>query len=169
MEGWGEFYVIMGTSAGALTGLMFVVIALGGENGYKRSTEVAEAFATPTIVHLAAVVLISGIVTVPRQTELSLMLCLLAAGIGGLIYSCWDMQLVRKQSDYEEYWADRIWRTVLPIIGFAALLLSGILVTIDTEAACYLVGATTLLLLFAAIHNAWDSAIWIATDHVERP
>ena len=28
LKGWGEFYVIVGAAAAALTGLMFVVIAL---------------------------------------------------------------------------------------------------------------------------------------------
>jgi lipid-binding SYLF domain-containing protein len=46
---WESFYVIVGSSAGALTGLQFVVIALIAENQAARSMREIRAFGTPTV------------------------------------------------------------------------------------------------------------------------
>src|SRR5688572_14199064 len=49
---WEGFYVIVGTSAAALTGLMFVVIAVVADAGPRAATPRGIAtFVTPTSVH----------------------------------------------------------------------------------------------------------------------
>ncbi len=66
LSGWQNFYVIVGSSAGALIGLQFVLITLianipvgdGGE-------QAGHAFATPTIVHFGAVLLLAGVMSAP--------------------------------------------------------------------------------------------------------
>src|SRR5439155_23212976 len=50
---WESFYVIVGSAAGALIGLQFVVMALIAERPQIASPEAGAAFATPTIVHSA--------------------------------------------------------------------------------------------------------------------
>ena len=50
---WESFYVIVGSSAGALTGLHVVVIVLGAEMNVLGGIAAARAFATPTVVRLA--------------------------------------------------------------------------------------------------------------------
>ena len=39
LAGWGTFYQIVGSSAGALTGLQFVVVALSAQSRTLRKTE----------------------------------------------------------------------------------------------------------------------------------
>ena len=51
---WENFYVIVGSSAAALTGLQFVVIAVGAEVSETRDPEAVSAFGTPTVVHFCA-------------------------------------------------------------------------------------------------------------------
>ena len=52
LSGWENFYVIVGSSAGALIGLQFVVIALIADMPIVRGqAQAGAAFATPTIVH----------------------------------------------------------------------------------------------------------------------
>jgi hypothetical protein len=160
---WGEFYVITGTSAGALAGLMFVVIALRAERGSQVIEEV-EAYATPTVVHFTTVVIVAGILTVPEQTELSLSLCLAAAGLAGLVYSIWVMLQV-KRTAYADVLSDWMWRSVLPVLGYAGIVAAAPLLWWDSAAALYVVGAVALLFLALGIHNAWDAAVWIASDH----
>ncbi len=52
---WESFYVIVGSSAGALTGLQFVVIALVAESEAAADKREIDAFGTPTIVHFCVV------------------------------------------------------------------------------------------------------------------
>lgn len=86
--GWQNFYVIVGSSAGALIALQFVVMTLIAEMSIGRDLRPAgSAFATPTIVHFAVVLLLSaakcalwhGIDTVAALWGL--------LGLGGVVYA----------------------------------------------------------------------------------
>ncbi len=54
LSAWGNFYVIIGSSAAALTGLTFVVIALAAD-ARRLTPRGLRAFVTPTIVHFGTV------------------------------------------------------------------------------------------------------------------
>src|SRR2546426_1019861 len=82
---WENFYVIVGSSAAALTGLQFVVVVLGAEARSIRDPELG-AFGTPTIVHFCAVLLISAIISVPWHAVSSAGLALGASGVAGIVY-----------------------------------------------------------------------------------
>src|SRR5581483_4543533 len=64
LAGWETFYVILGSSAAALTGLQFVVTVLGSEVNIVGEAA-TRAFGTPTIVHFCAVLLLAAITTAP--------------------------------------------------------------------------------------------------------
>src|SRR5438093_2854322 len=56
---WDSFYVIVGSAAGALIGLQFVVLTLIAERPPLRAADAGAAFATPTIVHFGTALLLS--------------------------------------------------------------------------------------------------------------
>jgi len=69
LSGWENFYVIVGSSAGALIGLQFVVITLIADLPMREGTaQAGQAFATPTIVHFGAVLLLAGILSAPWES-----------------------------------------------------------------------------------------------------
>ncbi len=78
---WENFYVIVGSSAAALTGLQFVVVVLGAE-ARSIGPEVG-AFGTPTVVHFCAALLISAILSVPWRAIANAGLALDAGGRSG--------------------------------------------------------------------------------------
>ena len=53
LDGWGNFYMIVDSSAGALIGLQFVVMTLVAENPLARSSSLGKTFGTPTIIHFS--------------------------------------------------------------------------------------------------------------------
>jgi hypothetical protein len=65
LAAWSDFYVIVGSSAAALTGLQFVVIALVNDMRQTASEQTISAFSTPTVVHFAMALLTSAIVMSP--------------------------------------------------------------------------------------------------------
>ena len=66
LAGWMNFYVIVGSSAGALIGLQFVVMALVADMPRTPGQgQAGEAFATPTIVHFAMALLLSAALSAP--------------------------------------------------------------------------------------------------------
>ena len=62
---WESFYAIVCSSAGALIGLQFVVLTLIADRPVKEVGEASAAFATPTIAHFGAVLLLSAILSAP--------------------------------------------------------------------------------------------------------
>src|SRR5439155_22651125 len=111
---WETFYVIIGSSAAALTGLMFVVIALSADTRTQRDEKAFRAFATPTIVHFCAVLLLAAIISTPRHSVGSLRACLLLTGIGGLGYMVWVFLEGRRQKSYTPELEDWIFHFALP-------------------------------------------------------
>src|SRR5437764_8198909 len=65
LSGWENFYVIVGSSAAALIGLQFVVIALIKDTRLRTTTGSISAFGTPTIVHLGSALVISALMSTP--------------------------------------------------------------------------------------------------------
>jgi hypothetical protein len=85
LSNWQNFYMLMGTAAATLTGLMFVVTTLiAGLDAHLSTLNAGvSAFNTPTVVHFGAVLLLAGLLSAPWQTfsNLSLLLGLLALGM----------------------------------------------------------------------------------------
>jgi hypothetical protein len=161
---WESFYVIVGSSAAALTGLMFVVIALQTEARRRAGPAELDAFGTPTIVHFGAVLLVAALLTTPRHTIASLRACLALSGVAGAVYLAWVVRKVRRQKGYQPVTSDWVWHTILPLVAYVGLLAAGLALGPAPDAALYMVGATALGLLYVGIHNAWDAAVWMITS-----
>ena len=168
LAGWDNFYVILGSSGAALTGLQFVVVALSAERRSVKDAAALEAFATPTIVHFGAVLLLAALITMPRHTFASLQTCLLLAGLGGLVYASYVLLQTRRQQSYDPVLSDWIWHIGLPFVAYGAILVAAIVLARRPETALYAVAGSALLLLFIGIHNAWDAAVWMTTQMPKR-
>jgi hypothetical protein len=160
LAGWGNFYVIVGSAAGALTGLMFVVIALTPAQRRRNARYVLHVFATPTIVHLSSVLLFAAVLSMPKHTTESMAATLMAISLGMLFYMRWIISRARRQDVYTPDLEDRVWHFLLPAVAYVGLFAAGITAWWAPGGALYVVGASILLLLFVGIHNAWDSAVW---------
>ncbi|HEV8254744.1 MAG TPA: hypothetical protein VGQ78_08315 [Vicinamibacteria bacterium] len=161
---WESFYVILGSSAAALTGLMFVVIALQTEARRRAGPAELDAFGTPTVVHFGAVLLVAALLTTPRHTIASLRACLAVSGVAGVLYVGSVVRRVRRQKGYRPVRSDWVWHTGLPLVAYVGLLAAGVALGPSPYAALYMVGATALGLLYVGIHNAWDAAVWMTTS-----
>ena len=51
LAGWADFYVVTGTAAATLTGLMFMVVTLVAGRSERPSFDGAGVYSTPTVVH----------------------------------------------------------------------------------------------------------------------
>jgi hypothetical protein len=166
LESWANFYVIVGSSAGGLTGLTFVVITLIADAGNVRLPGL-RAFITPTVVHFCSVLGLAALLNVPGQTHLSMGLCLGGGGLLGVIYSIGTaLKINSSRPDYVPVASDWLWNVVLPTLSYLGLLAAGLLSLSHAAIALDVTGGVSLLLLFIGIHNAWDIAVWFTA---ERP
>lgn len=163
LSGWENFYVIIGSSAAALTGLQFVVVALTAEVRQRTpSTEVISAFSTPTIVHFCTVLLVSAILSAPWHLLSSVSLATGACGVGGVVYTAVVRLRARRQTDYKPVPEDWLWYIALPWLAYALILVAALLLVGTPTLALFMLAAAALLLLFIGIRNAWDTAIYVA-------
>lgn len=166
---WETFYVIVGSSGAALTGLQFVVIALVAESRARSSTREIDAFGTPTIVHFCAVLLMSAILSAPWRDVGHAALVLGVCGASGVVYALLVVRRARRVTGYRPVLEDWLWHALFPLIVYAALLAAAVLLPRDPVAILFLVGATALFLLFIGIHNAWDAVTYVAVEHMGQP
>jgi hypothetical protein len=162
LAAWESFYVIVGSSGAALTGLMFVVIALIADSGQRRSTNEIDAFGTPTIVHFCVALLIAAIVSAPWHTLRSVAVAIGLVGGIGIVYGAIVFRRARRQTGYQPVFEDWFWYSILPTVAYALFLGAGIALTPAPEAALFVIGAATLILLLVGIHNAWDTVTYVA-------
>ena len=169
LRDWESFYVIVGSSAGALAGLQFVVLTLILESGVVTgSGEAISAFGSPNVVHFCAALLVAAICSAPWHSLEPLGVVIAVCGACGFVYSTLVLRRALQQNDYKPVLEDWIWHEVLPMLAYAAWITAGFLFARLPVDALYLVGGATLLLVFVGIHNAWDTVMYIAMARVRE-
>lgn len=161
LSAWESFYVITGSSGAALTGLMFVVIALVADRANNVSHDGLGAFSTPTVTHFSIVLLLAGIMTMPVHSATSLRLCLGAVAIGGLVSAGAAVRRMKRLSSYTADPEDWAWHAILPFAAYLVLLAAALVLGSLPGAAVVAVAIVVLSLLFIGIHNAWDVAVYL--------
>jgi hypothetical protein len=157
LSSWESFYVIVGSSAGALIGLQFVVITLIAGKRNMATAGALAAFGTPTVVHLAGALLVSAVMSAPWPSVVPLSIVLGSCGVGGLAYDAIIVRRARRQKDYEPVFEDWLWHMIIPFVSYSALTVGAVLLHAHSPTALFIIGAATLGLLVIAIHNAWDT------------
>jgi hypothetical protein len=168
LAGWETFYVIVGSSAAALTGLMFVVVTLIKESDIPRSSGTVAAFGTPTVVHFCAALVVAAVLTAPWRTPTNVAAAVGIVGAAGLIYTLMVVQRARKQTSYQPVLEDWLFHTALPIAAYAAILIAAAVLRSDPEHSLFGIGAAVLALVLIGIHNSWDTVTYVTVARPEQ-
>jgi hypothetical protein len=161
LDGWENFYVIVGSSAGALIGLQFVVITLIAAKPIARvDAQAGGAFATPSVVHFGVVLFLSAIVSAPWNGISTVAVLRGLVGLCGVVYVVAVARRMRVQSAYQPVFEDWLFHVLLPFAAYTVLAISTYAAHSYERPALFLVGAAALLLLFIGIHNAWDAVTY---------
>ena len=168
LAAWETFYVIVGSSAAALTGLMFVVIALINESDVPRSTRTVAAYGTPTVVHFCATLIVAAILTAPWRSVTSVAGALGVVGASGLLYTLVVMRRARRQTSYTPVLEDWLFHTAFPLAAYAAILIAALVLRRDPEHSLFAVAMAVLALVLIGIHNAWDTVTYVALIQADQ-
>src|SRR5258708_3353634 len=98
---WQKFYVIVGSSGGALVGLQFVVIALIASTRHRADVASVNAFGTPNVVHFSVALIISAVMNAPWPSLFAVSVALAVCGVLGLGYSATVFHRARRQTAYK--------------------------------------------------------------------
>jgi len=172
LSDWQNFYMIMGTAAATLTGLMFVVTTLiAGIDAHLSTLNAAvSAFNIPTVVHFGTVLLLAGILSAPWQMFSSLSLLLGLLGLGMVFYSIIVLWRMWRVPHYQSTLEDWSWYMAFPLIANILLIVAAFVLPKNPSSALYLVGSAMMLLLLVGIRNAWDMVTFLAVEraHSEK-
>ncbi len=163
---WQNFYVIIGSAAATLTGLLFVVIALiaGVRVRVSSPSSGIAVFSTPNVFHFGAALLVAASLSAPWQALWQAGVLLGLAGLGGATYVVIVLRRARRQTDYQPVMEDWLFHTVFPLVSYTALVVAALLLPGYPAPALFVIAAATVLLLFIGIHNAWDNVTYIAIE-----
>jgi hypothetical protein len=163
---WESFYVIVGSSAAALTGLQFVVMALIADSQARATSGEIAAFGSPTVVHFCVALFVCATLSAPWQSLLGAGIAMVLCGAAGVFYALVVTRRAHRQTRYKPVFEDWVWHVMLPLIAYVALLASGLMLRRVPVPALFVIGASTLLLVFIGIHNAWDTVIFLTLSRL---
>ncbi|HZR43400.1 MAG TPA: hypothetical protein VFB12_25015 [Ktedonobacteraceae bacterium] len=163
LASWQNFYVIIGTAAATLMGLLFVMITLiaGIRRRMSLSGDGISVFSTPNVVHFGAALFVAALLSAPWPALWNASLLLGIGGLVGVIYIIIVMRRARHSTIYQPVLEDWLFHVILPFVCYAAFLISAIVLSVLTELALFVIAAAMLLLLFIGIHNAWDNVTYM--------
>jgi hypothetical protein len=167
LEPWSSFYVMTGSSAAALVGLMFVVITL------VTRTEVAQmessqrmdglaTYSTPTVTHFGAALFVSAVLNAPWHLLIDAAFLVGVCGLFGVVYILRVIVRTRRLTAYNPDPEDWAWYTIVPLIAYGAILVAAMLLPLTPVRALFVLAGGVVLLIFTGIRNAWDVVTYLA-------
>jgi hypothetical protein len=166
---WQVYYSIVGSAAGALIGLQFVVMALiSSLPGIRNMATGGQAFVTPTIVHFASALFLACLVTAPWRSITHVAILWAVAGIFGVLYTLIVILRMRRQAAYKPELEDWLFHAILPAAAYVTLIAAACFACSFTRPSLFVVAAASSLLLFIGIHNAWDNVAYhVVVKHLD--
>ena len=162
-QGWDSFYLLIGSAAAGLIGLLFVVATLTANRDAASAMRGARIFMTPTVFHFAVALVISALALAPRLTSHAAGLLVAAAALVGLVYSvAVTVALGRGEAPETSHWSDLWCYGVAPAAIYVGLAAMAVALWVGAPCAAPGLAVLQLILLLAAVRNAWDLVTWLA-------
>lgn len=166
---WSSFYVMTGSSAAALVGLMFIVITLvTGSERLRRAPDGLATFSTPTVMHFCAAFFVSAMLSAPWRSLAYPSALIGIAGLCGLVYVVRVMLRTKRLSGYKADLEDWTWYIILPFIAYGAIFGGALALRLVPVDALFALAGGVVLLIFIGIRNAWDVVTFIATGGADQ-
>ena len=163
-EHWGEFYLLAGSAAAVLIGLIFVVVTLMQDK--PRSTMMAGArlYMGPVVLQVSFVLVLSAAALTPGIAARDYAIIAAIVALWGLYRGVQSIVGIRKLYWQEDppHWTDQWFYGVFPtILSLGVAEVAWAFWVGETWAVNGVAVAITAILLLA-IRNEWDLVTWLA-------
>ena len=161
VHAWHDFYLLLGTAAATLVGLMFVAASIGANVFREDNRAAMQAFLSSTVVHFVAVLMVCVVLEVPTHSWPGLAALLTLAGIAGGAYSARNLMHILIRRSFKVDMIDRLFYALIPIVGYLLILAAAALMFAQPQWGMDTLAAALIVLMLAGLRNAWDMMTWI--------
>jgi hypothetical protein len=162
-EGWGEFYLLAGSAAAVLIGLIFVVVTLMQDRPRSSVLNGSRLYMGPVALHVSFVLVLSAAALVPGISPSGYAVISAAVSVWGLARSVSGIIGIRALTGADTpHWTDVWFYGVLPSLLFMVLAGVSLAVWMERPWAAHGIAAAVTAALLLTIRNEWDLVTWLA-------
>ena len=161
-EGWGEFYLLAGSAAAVLIGLIFVVVTLMQDRPRSTVLNGSKLYMGPVVLHVTFVLVLSATALIPGISPTEFTVVSGAVSILGVVRGIVSTKGIRGLTGADQaHWTDMWFYGVIPTALF--LLLGLVTFAAWRELPWAAQGVATVITagLLLCIRNEWDLVTWL--------
>ena len=159
---WSEFYLLAGSAAAVLIGLIFVVMTLMQDRPRSSVLAGSKLYMGPVVLQVSFVLVLSSAALVPRISRTAFADICAAVALWGLVRGVMSLTGIAAIEDPEVHWTDKWFYGAIPSALFVALAVTAWALWSRREWATIGVAAEITGILLLAIRNEWDLVTWLA-------
>lgn len=160
-EHWGEFYLLAGSAAAVLIGLIFVVVTLMSDRPRSSVLDGSKLYMGPIVLGVSFVLALSAAALTPGINAGQFALVAAVIALWGLVRGFLSIAGIRRLGG-EVHWTDVWFYGAVPTALYLALAGTAWAFWMDWPCAPYALAAVVTGLLLAAVRNEWDLVTWLA-------
>lgn len=167
---WQSFYILVGTAAATLVGLMFVAVTFGASLMTPDSTPSARAWLDPPFAHFVTVLFVAAVMVSPVTTQLPIAVALLVVPLFRALALVRVYRRMREaHARYQDIeLSDWLSGVVLPLVCYLGLLGSGAAFVEGRALAFGGLAVVIVVILLLGVFGAWELMLWLALTRLRR-
>jgi hypothetical protein len=167
-EGWGEFFLLVGSAAAVLIGLIFVVISLMQDRSRSTVLVGSRLYMGPIVLGVSFVLVLSAAALTPGISSCEFGAVTGVVAAWGLVRGIMSTAGIVRLKD-EVHWTDLWFYGVIPSLLYVGLGVVALAFWFGWDWAHDGLAAAITALLLVAIRNEWDLITWIAPKSAPTP
>jgi hypothetical protein len=162
-EHWGEFYLMAGSAAAVLIGLIFVVVSLLQDRSRSSVLTGSQLYMGPIVLMVSFDLALSASALTPGMDRQNLAMIAGVIAVWGLVRAVMSLiGIGRLEGEHKAHWTDPWFYAIGPLALYLCLGLVAGGLWHGSEWAVLGLAGTVLAMLLLAIRNEWDLITWIA-------
>jgi hypothetical protein len=161
---WQNFYLLCGTAAATLIGLMFVAVTFGANLASADTGAAARAFVDPPFGHFVQVLGTACLLVSPATSArvLSVALVILALARCAYLSKVFGHMRAAHERFHDVELSDWLNGIVTPLTLHLALAAVGVAFRLGWSASFAALGVVTVGILLLGVYGAWELILWMA-------
>jgi hypothetical protein len=162
-DGWSNFFLMAGSAAAVLIGLIFVVISLMQDRSRSSVLAGSRLYMGPIVLGVSFILALSAAALTPGVTRTGFAAITAAVALWGLIRGVISITGIRrlKIGGEQPHWTDVWFYGVYPAAMYVALGVDALAIWRSWWWGCDALALIITLGLLLAIRNEWDLITWI--------